>query len=197
MVLELPVLNSETELKLYRRSSACQALAPTIDSIHLKVGGRPTSDDVISFREMVSILVHLRDQMMRDREAFLASVTGGVSELREDFAALARLTGAAGYDIEKMADNEVRALMIQMNAHAYNAIDAMLHAVDALFDEIGGDQSIMSLLQELGIDTGELTSAHESVRKALEPRLDGFKQAEQKLEQQQAAKRTMEGKPLR
>src|SRR5262245_20021282 len=63
--------------------------------------------------------------------------------------------------------------------HGYKAIDAMLHAVDARFDDIGGDQSIMSMLQELGIDTGDLNNAHESVRKALEPRLDGFKRAEQ------------------
>lgn len=158
---------------------------------------RSKSDEVTSFRELVSILVHLKDLMLRDKEAFYLSVVSGVSELRDDFAALNKVTRAAGYDIEQMAEGEVRGLMIQMNAHAYTAIESMLRAVDALFDEIAEDQSVMSILQELGVDTGELNNAHESVRKALEPRLDGFKQREQKLEQQQAEKQAMEGKPLR
>jgi len=102
------------------------------------------------------------------------------------FAELNKVTNAAGYDIEKMSDRELRALMIQMNAHAYQALNSMLHAVDALFTEIADDQSVMTILQELGIDMGDLTSAHESVRKAIEPRMNGFKHDQERLENKQA-----------
>lgn len=178
---------------------------------------RAKSDDVMSFRELVSVMVHLRDVMARDKESFEASVSAGVAELKDDFAALNRLSNAAGYDIEKMTDREIRALMIQMNAHAYKALDSMLRAVDALFTEIADEQSVMTILQELGIDMGDLNNAHESVRKAIEPRMNGFKQEQKKLENKQAAldakdqadqdpatqddsagsKKVMEGKPLR
>lgn len=174
---------------------------------------RAKSDDVMSFREMVSILVHLRDLMDRDREAFMNSVNEGVAEVKDDFAALNRVTTAAGFNMEKLADREQRALMIQMNAHAYRALDEILKAIDVLFKDVTDDASIMTILEELGVDVGDLGKAHESIRNAIAPKMDGFKSKEEGLKKEQAdvdakeaaekdavrekAKKIMEGKPLR
>ncbi|MGN6106511.1 MAG: hypothetical protein ACTHU0_15505, partial [Kofleriaceae bacterium] len=147
---------------------------------------RAKSDEVTSFREMVAIMVHLRDRMERDRDAFQASVTAGVAELREDFRALNKVTTAAGFDLDKLGDRELRAVMIQMNAHAFRAVDEILKAIDWLFAEIADDTSIMTILQALGIETGDLANAHESIRRAVEPRMAGFRQEQEKLEKDQA-----------
>jgi hypothetical protein len=151
---------------------------------HLKAF-RAKSDEVLSFREFVEILVHLHELLERDRAAFEASLKDG-SELREDFAALNRLSQAAVHvDLEKLADRELRAALIQMNIHAATAIREMLKGIDHLFADVGGNHSIMSILQELGIDTGDLAKAREAVHKAIEPKMEGFKQAAEKHKQKQ------------
>lgn len=158
---------------------------------------RATSDDVLSFREFVEILVHLKDLMIRDRDAFNASVAGGVAELKDDFAALNRLTNAGAHlDLNKLANKELRAMLIQMNAHAATALHELLTGIDYLFAEIGGEQSIMSILGELGIDTGDLSKAQQSVHSAIEPKMNGFKHAEEKHRQEQAAKGDADKKPM-
>jgi hypothetical protein len=154
------------------------------------------SDDVMSFREMVAILVHLRDLMLKDQAAFAESVVDGIDELRDDFAALNRLTTAGGYDLEKLADRQLRSAMIQMNAHAYKALDELLKGVDWLFAEVADDTSIMTILQELGVDVGDLAHAHEQIRHAIEPRMDGFKQKEEALREKNGEMKQIEGAPL-
>lgn len=172
------------------------AKTPHLKAFHSK------SDEVLGFREFVEILVHLHGLLMNDRDAFEASIKEG-GELREDFEALNRLTQAAAHvDLEKLADRELRAALIQMNIHAATAIHEMLKGFDYLFAEVGGDQSIMSILQELGIDTGDLAKAQEAVHKAVEPKMEGFKQAAEKHKQKQqeidsVGKKEIQPEPLR
>lgn len=177
-----------------KRSDLDKAGLGRLNAFHAK------SDDVISFREMVSILVHLRDRMLEDKEALIASIQGGMEELNDDFKALNKATTAAGFDLEKLSEREVRALMIQMNAHVYTALSEVLKAVDWLFAEVADEYSIMSILQEWGVDVGDLAKAHQSIRKAIEPKMEGFKKREEKLkeEQDQAdGKKPIEAKALR
>ncbi len=163
---------------------------------------RAKSDDVVTFREFVEVLVHLMELMIRDRDAFNDAVAGGVAELKDDFAALSRLTNAGAHlDLEQLADKKLRAMMIQMNAHAATALHELLTGIDYLFAEIGGEQSIMSILEELGIDTGDLSSAQQAVHRAIEPKMNGFRQAEEKHQQEQEEKhggaKPIETQPVR
>lgn len=54
----------------------------------------------------------------------------------------------------------------------------------------------MSILQELGVDVGDLAHAHEQIRHAIEPRMDGFKQKEEALREKNGEKKQIEGAPL-
>lgn len=180
---------AHTDLKQFIADEKTQIVARSDAKIPNLKGFRAKSDDVLSFREFVEILVHLAELMIRDRDAFTASVTDGVAELKDDFAALNRLTMAGAHlDLNKLADKELRAMMIQMNAHAATALHELLTGIDYLFAEIGGENSIMSILGELGIDTGDLSAAQQAVHSAIEPKMNGFKQAEQKHREEQQAK---------
>ena len=76
-----------------------------------------------------------------------------------------------------------------------------LTGIDYLFAEIGGEQSIMSILEDLGIDTGDLSSAQQAVHRAIEPKMNGFRQAEEKHQQEQEEKhggtKPIETQPVR
>ncbi len=190
------------DLKRFIGEEKAQKAALSDEKMPSMKAFRAKSDDALTFREFVEILVHLRDLMIRDRDAFQASVTEGVTELKDDFAALNRLTMAgANLDLSKLADKELRAMMIQMNAHAATALHELLTGIDYLFAEIGGEQSIMSILEELGIDTGDLSKAQQAVHSAIEPKMNGFKQAEDKHKQEHQAKdadkKAMEAKSVR
>lgn len=190
------------DLKQFIADEKAQKTALSDEKMPNMKAFRAKSDDVLSFREFVEILVHLKDLMIRDRDAFNASVTEGVTELKDDFAALNRLTMAGAHlDLNKLADKELRAMMIQMNAHAATALHELLTGIDYLFAEIGGENSIMSILGELGIDTGDLSKAQQAVHSAIEPKMNGFKEAEEKHKQEQQAKdadkKPIEAQPVR
>ncbi len=177
------------DLKRFIADEKAQKVALSDEKMPSLKGFRAKSDDVLTFREFVEILVHLKDLMIRDRDALNDSVTHGVTELKDDLAALNRLTKAGAHlDLNKLADKELRAMMIQMNAHAATALNELLTGIDYLFAEIGGEQSIMSILEELSIDTGDLSNAQQAVHSAIEPKMNGFKQAEENHKQEQQAK---------
>ncbi|GEM_PF-4312689 len=147
---------------------------------------RSKSDEALTFREFVEVLTHLAQMLERDREAFNKNVTTGLDELKRGFEGLNALTKAGGVDLKKLKDDQARAMMIAMNAHAAQGIHDMLKGIDFLFAEIGGDQSVMSILSELGIDTGDLSKAQQAVHKAVEPKMEGFKKAEEQWKKTQA-----------
>ena len=154
------------------------------------------SDDVLTFRELMSTLVYVKRRLEKDNDALAASFQGGVDELRVELRSAADFVKASGFDLEAFATTKTRAMLILMNTKLYKALEEILAGMDALFEDVTTDHSIMSILAELGVDLGDLSKVHEEIREAVEPRMEAFKAKKEKLEAEAAGKKPIPTTPL-
>ena len=131
----------------------------------------------LSMKQIGLAIVKLRKQLAVDLDSFLKHHHKDIEEYQNDIVAFNRLVEKSGFDFHVPAnEKEAKFLYHQMLRHLYLALDSLAEALRLLFEPFTKSGfSWIRLLQELGLDVGDLSKLQDEVMKKAKDELQSFK----------------------